>query len=68
MVMMCIQYEQHPISSFMDDANILDARVRWYACRILLTKETQQYRPEFSVLLRFLLGMPGAGGAVAYAL
>ena len=29
MVMMCIQYEQHPISSFMDDANILDAPVRW---------------------------------------
>lgn len=29
MVMMCIQYEQYPISSFMDDANILDAPVRW---------------------------------------
>lgn len=29
MVMMCILYEQHPISSFMDDANILDAPVRW---------------------------------------
>lgn len=29
MVMMCIQYEQYPISSFMDDANIPDAPVRW---------------------------------------
>ena len=27
----------------MDDANIPDTPVRWQACRILLTKETQQY-------------------------
>ena len=29
MVMMCLQYEQHPISSFMEDANVSDAPVRW---------------------------------------
>ena len=29
MVMICVQYEQHPISGFMEDANVSDAPVRW---------------------------------------
>lgn len=29
MVMLCLQYEQHPITTFMEDAIVSDAPVRW---------------------------------------